>query len=124
MKVHFNSKEETQAIIGSAKSLKNSEKYGKVFIAPDRSPAERAKRRKLVQLLREKKEKEPEMHHYISRGEVCSTEHHSESAPLPSAPELYGTDHLHTVLANEFRSLEERFLSSFDRYDASIKQLT
>ena len=84
MKVCFNSREEAQTCIGMAKTLKNSAEYGKVFIAPDRSPEERAHRRKLVQLLREKKDKQPEMHHYISRGEVCTTERYIESVPLPA----------------------------------------
>jgi hypothetical protein len=53
--------------------LKNSKQFGK-----DRNPEERMERRRLVQLLREKRQKEPERHHYISRGAVCSTDHHSE----------------------------------------------
>ena len=53
--------------------MKNSKQFGK-----DRNPEERMERRRLVQLLREKRQKEPEKHHYISRGAVCSTDHHSE----------------------------------------------
>jgi hypothetical protein len=50
----------------------------KVFVAPYRNPEERKERRRLVQLLREKRQKKLEKHHYISRGAVCSTENHSE----------------------------------------------
>ena len=126
VKVRLASREEAQNTISSAKTLKNSEKFRKEFIAPDRSPAERAERRKLVQLLREKKKNEPEMHHYISRGEVFSTNHYSERAPPPSAPECSETDNSQVVaaLANEFRKFEESFLSSFNRLDTSIENMT
>ena len=79
-----------------------------------------------MQLLREKKKNEPEMHHYISRGEVCSTNHYSERAPPPSAPECSETDNSQVVaaLANEFRKFEESFLSSFNRFDTSIENMT
>jgi hypothetical protein len=57
MKVCFKSSEEAHTTIRRANSLKTSAKYEKVFIAPDRSPAERAQGRKLVQPLRGERHK-------------------------------------------------------------------
>ena len=39
-----------------SETLKNSAEYGHLFIAPDRSPAERAHRRKLVQISEKERE--------------------------------------------------------------------
>ena len=78
VKVYLNSQEDAQTTVKNAKYLKNSKQFGKVFVAPNRNPEERMERRRLVQLLREERQKEPERHRYISRGAFCSTDHHSE----------------------------------------------
>ena len=56
-----------------SKSLKNSREFEGVFIPTDRSREERMERRRLVQLLREKKQNEPEKHHYTSAENVINT---------------------------------------------------
>ena len=122
VKVCFNSQEDVQTTIRNAKSLKHSEKYGKVFIAPDRSQEERAERRELVRLLREKRRNVPEKHHYISRGEVCSTEHYLVNTQPCNAPSLSERDNLESILKNQFRMLEEHISQGMDRLDASVTQ--
>ena len=72
MKVYLNSQEE------ECKIFEKFETVWKGIFAPDRNPEERMERRRLGQLLREKRQKEPERHRYISRGAFCSTDHHSE----------------------------------------------
>ena len=120
VKVCFDSQEDVQTTIGRAKHLKNSKKYEKVFIAPDRSPAERARRRLLVQQLREKKEREPKMHHYISRGEVRSTELCPEtetaSNPRHDLHALHQTSP-NSALNNELRAFQQRFWLRLNNID-------
>ena len=72
VKVTFSSKDDAKLTVQGGKNLKTSEKYGKVFIAPNKTPEKRLKRRKLVQLLREKKTKDPEKQHFIYWDTVCS----------------------------------------------------
>ena len=132
VKVSFGCKDDAQAIIRGAKNLRTSEKYKKVFIAPNRTSEERIKRRKLVQLLREKKTKEPEKHHFIYRDAVCSREPvkkeadpidnldvqvHSHPRQL-SASEL---QNLSTNLGNHFKRLTEQFCARMDEIDSRSK---
>ena len=78
MRIYLNLQEDTQTTVKNAKYLKNSKQFGKVFVVPNRNPEERMERRRLVQLLREERQKEPERHRYISRCAVCSSDHPSE----------------------------------------------
>ena len=119
VKVYFNSQEDAQTTMKSAKSLKHSDKFGRVFIAPDRSPEERTQRRKLVQQLRDKRQREPEKHHYISRGEVCSTDHHSVNVNNCNATSVPGLNNL----ATQLRQMEESFSESLSRVDARIAKM-
>ena len=125
VKVHFNSREEARETICNAKYLRRSEKYSSVFIAPDRSPEERAQRRKLVQLLREKREREPGSHHFISQGKICSRDHPQETAQtnediLTSA----AIDKISTSFAERCKAFEAQMSKSFERVDASFDRLT
>ena len=107
VKVYLNSQEDAQTAVKNAKSLKNSKRFGGVFIAPDRSPEERMERRRLVQLLRDKRRREPEKHHYISRGEVCSTDHHTESV-INTRSNTSTAENLNGIVAF-VRSLDKSF---------------
>ena len=118
MKVYFNSQEDAQTTIKNAKSLKHSEKFGRVFLTPDRSPEERIQRRKLVQQLRDKRQKEK--HHYISRGAVCSTDHDSANANTSNTTSAPGLENLNSALLSQFRQLEESFSQRMARYEAKI----
>ena len=82
VKVNFHSRDDVLTIVSHARYLKMSEKYSTVFISPDRSPEERAERKKLVGKLRKKRKEEPDRFHFISKGEVCSREHSQESGKL------------------------------------------
>ena len=121
VKVHFKSREEANETISNAKHLKRSERYGNVFIAPDRSPEERAQRRKLVQLLREKREREPGSHHFISRGKVCTRDHPQET--VQSTEDILtaaAVEKITTTFANRCKSFQEQMSESFERLDASF----
>ena len=122
VKVTFSSKDDAKFTVQGGKNLKTSEKYGKVFIAPNRTPEERLKRRKLVQLLREKKTKEPGKHHFIYRDTVCSRDQvkkeqdhtnnaHSHSGQL-SVSEL---ENLTANFSSRFEMMTERLCSKLDQ---------
>ena len=120
VKVTFSSKDEAKLTVKGGKNLKTSEKYGKVFIAPNRTPEERLKRRKLVQLLREKKTKEPGKHHFIYRDTVCSRDqvkkeqdhtNNAHSGQL-SVSEL---ENLTANFSSRFEMMTERLCSKLDQ---------
>ena len=120
VKVTFSSKDDAKLTVQGGKNLKTSEKYGKVFVAPNRTPEERLKRRKLVQLLREKKTKEPGKHHVIYRDTVCSRDqvkkeqdhtNNSHSGHL-STSEL---ENLTANFSSRFEMITERLCSKLDQ---------
>ena len=53
-----------------AKELKGWEKYGKVFVGPDRTREERVVRKGLVQELKNLREKEPDKNYVIRQNVV------------------------------------------------------
>ena len=55
-----------------AKELKTTTAYRKVYISPDRSPEERIKHRQLVDEMRRKRTKCPDMHYYIHGGHIVA----------------------------------------------------
>ena len=72
VRVSFNSSEAAAEVLRESKGLKQSKDYKKVFITPDRTPEERAERKKLVVLLKKKIEAEPKLYHFIRSGTICS----------------------------------------------------
>ena len=70
VKVCLSSSHAVDQILSKARQLKQSEKFSKVFISPDRSPAQRIKHRELVGELKKKDAEEPEKKHFIRRGKV------------------------------------------------------
>ena len=63
-----------QQVLSQAKRLKDSERYSKVFIRPDRSKEERAQNKLLVDELMERRKNEPDKRHYIKSGTLHSAE--------------------------------------------------
>jgi hypothetical protein len=74
VKVTFGSRESATSVLVGAKGLKQVDNLKNVFISPDRSPEERAKRRELISQLKEKIKKEPELYHFIQNGKLLSAE--------------------------------------------------
>ena len=74
VKVLFQSRDTATSVLAGAKRLKESSELKNVFISPDRSPEERAKRKQLVEQLKEKIRSEPDMYHYIQNGKIQSAE--------------------------------------------------
>ena len=74
VKVTFGSRESATSVLVGAKGLKQVDNLKNVFISPDRSPEERAKRRELISQLKEKIKKEPGLYHFIQNGKLLSAE--------------------------------------------------
>ena len=72
VKVTLHNAATVNVILRKAKILSQSARYSSVFIAADRSPAQRAKYRQLVLEVKEKNKTEPKMRHFIRQGKVCS----------------------------------------------------
>ena len=72
VKVCFSSSSAASQVLTKARALKQSEKYSKVFICPDRSPAQRSEHRQLVEELKKKSREEPGKRFFIRRGRVES----------------------------------------------------
>ena len=121
VKVTFSSKDDAKLTLQGGKNLKTSEKYGKVFIAPNRTPEERL-RRKLVQLLREKKTKDPEKQHFIYRDTVCSRdqvkkEHDHTNNALSHSEQLCMSElqNLTTNFSSRIEMMTEQLCSELDQ---------
>ena len=74
VRVCFSRSDSVSIVLSNAKNLKQSTQFNKTFLSPDRSPEERVIRRKLVESLKSKMEKEPDKYHFIRGGEICTTE--------------------------------------------------
>ena len=72
VKVCFSSSSAASQVLTKARTLKQSEKYNRVFICPDRSPAQRTEHRQLVEELKKKSREEPGKRFFIRRGKVES----------------------------------------------------
>ena len=117
VKVTFSSKDDAKLTVQGGKNLKTSEKYGKVFIAPNRTPEERLKRRKLVQLLREKKTKEPEKQHFIYRDTVCSRD------KVKKEQDHTNNSHSGHLSTSELENFSSRFEMMTERLCSKLDQM-
>ncbi len=72
VKVSVSSSTVVQQVLSKARKLRESEHYSKVFIAPDRSPEQRARHKELVLELKKKTTETSDMRHFIKGGEVHS----------------------------------------------------
>ena len=57
-------------ILRKAKRLREIEGYKTVYISPNRTPEERASRKKLVSELKEKRSGDPNSRYFIRKGEI------------------------------------------------------
>ena len=74
VKVCLSSSGATSQILSKARDLKQSEKYSRVFICPDISPAQWSEHRRLVEELKKKRREEPGQRFFIKRGTVVTGE--------------------------------------------------
>ncbi len=74
VKVTLSSNSTVNQILFNARTLRHVQKFKSVFIAPDRSPDDRAKQNQLVQQLKKMKDSEPEKRHFIRGGKVCTVD--------------------------------------------------
>ncbi len=74
VKISFNSAEAAAEVLRLSRGLKKIPAYTTVFINPDRTPDERAARKKLVDILKQKITDDPEKYHFIRNGTVVSTD--------------------------------------------------
>ena len=70
VKVSLRNSETVHQILLKAKNLRKSTAHRKVYVAPDRSPEERAKHRKLVAEMKRRASEDPDMYYYILSGEI------------------------------------------------------
>jgi hypothetical protein len=74
VKVALSSASTVNQILMKAKNLKESSKYGAVFICPDRSPVQRAQHKQLVAELKQKNNEDKTKRHFIRGGKICSVD--------------------------------------------------
>jgi len=74
VRVVLRNREIARTILGKSATLKDSDQYQSVFIAPDRSVEERTERRELVTKLRERRVNEPDKVWRIRRGSIVESE--------------------------------------------------
>ena len=72
VKVSLRNAETVHQILLKAKNLRNSTAHRRVYIAPDRSPEERAKHRELVAEMKQQASDCPDKHFYILSGQIFS----------------------------------------------------
>ena len=77
-----NANSATQAIVSGRKLRGKSETEG-VYIAPDRTPEQRAERRRLVAIMRERRKSDPSHFHCIRRGTVLSRDRFVSASEAP-----------------------------------------
>ena len=74
VKVTLTSSTAVQQILVKSRLLKQQERLKAVYVAPDRSPAERSARKLLVEERKRKEKEDPKRKYYIKGGKVCSEE--------------------------------------------------
>ncbi len=74
VKISFNSAEAAAEVLRLSRGLKKIPAYVTVFINSDRTPDERAARKKLVDILKQKIKDDPKKYHFIRNGTVVSTD--------------------------------------------------
>ncbi len=72
VKVTLGSSTAVQQILSKARALKQTDKWKEVYLSPDRSPAERAARRLLVDDRNRRVKEQPDRNHFIKGGKVFS----------------------------------------------------
>ena len=76
VKVSLRNSDIAHGLLSKAKQLKETTAYRKVYIAPDRSPEERIKHRKLVAEMREQVRENPDQYFFIYAGSIGHRDRH------------------------------------------------
>ena len=76
IKVYFSSSTIVQQILKKSSKLSGTEKFKRVFLAPDRTAEERAHRKELVLELKKRAEVEKDKKLFIRGGKICTLERH------------------------------------------------
>ena len=72
IKITLGSSDIVQRVLRNAGRLKRSEKFKGVYLSADRTVEERTARKELVMQLKQKREREPAMYHFIKNGTIFS----------------------------------------------------
>ena len=80
IKVKLRRPDTVREVLTSSKKLKGHAKLGSVYISPDRSLAERAAHKQLIDEMKRRREQEPDMYFFIKRGAVCCVERTNNNA--------------------------------------------
>ena len=72
VKVSFSCGSTARHVLVQARRLRNSDKFERVFIRPDRTLEERSAHKLLVEELKKKRESDPDQKHYIKSGEIVT----------------------------------------------------
>ena len=74
VKITVGSSVTANLILAQSRRLAQSKKHQKIFVSPDRSPAERAQHRALVMKLKEKRDSDPSKRYFIRDKEIITIE--------------------------------------------------
>ena len=74
VKVSFSNATIVTQILSKCSALRESDRFKRVFISPDRTPEQRAVHRELVVQMKSKKTNEPNKRHYIKGGQIYSAD--------------------------------------------------
>ena len=78
IKFSLSNSSHVQQVLRSARQLHGKEGYRLVYICPDRTAEERKAHKKLLELLKEKRQSEPSRYHYIRNNKVLSFDSKSD----------------------------------------------
>ncbi len=74
VKVSLRSSDTVHQILVKAKQLRSTNTYRSVYIAPDRTPEERIKQRKLISEMKRLASEDSRKHYYVKSGRILSTD--------------------------------------------------
>ena len=89
VRVVLRNREIARTILGKSATLKDSDQYQEVFVAPDRSVEERTERRELVAKLKERREHEPDKVWRIRRGSIVEKESGDVRSQVRAISEIF-----------------------------------
>ena len=81
VKVILASGDIAQRVLKNAGRLKSNERFKKVYLSADRTIEKRRARKELVEKLKQKRDSQPGLHHFIRNGAIFSTSRENESVP-------------------------------------------
>ena len=97
VKVSLRNSDIVHGLLSKAKQLKETTAYKKVFIAPDRSPEERIKHRKLVTEMREQARENPNQYYFIYAGSIGHRDRRTSETRESQAGEIRVHEQIYRV---------------------------